>query len=276
MTKAFSVASWNVEHFKDDPDRVNRVVSFLKEQDPDVFALYEVTGKTVFGAVTRLFPGYSFQITEGPQTQEILVGVRSRLSVFFTQRVEFKSGVTYMRPGLLATITADGINYNILFLHLASTSEPRGMGLRDDMLYRAVKFRKVLDKAAGGENSANYLFLGDLNIMGLNYPFDKDIDAATELRRWDERASRYYAMHRLRKTLELTWNNGSTSSYDPANLDHVFAAKHLKFKPFKNANNEDVEVDVRGWNNATSTTAQDAWINAYSDHSLLFFEIQKV
>ena len=65
-----------------------------------------------------------------------------------------------MRPGLLVTITIDGANYILLFLHLASSSEPRGMGLRDDMLYRAVKFRHVvLDKAAGGKHKANYIFL---------------------------------------------------------------------------------------------------------------------
>jgi hypothetical protein len=60
MAKVFSVASWNVKHFKDDPTRVGRVVSFLKLQDPDIFALYEVTGKDVFDEMTDVFPGYTF------------------------------------------------------------------------------------------------------------------------------------------------------------------------------------------------------------------------
>ena len=39
MAKAFSLASWNVEHFKDDPaERVARVLAFLQKQKPDVFA----------------------------------------------------------------------------------------------------------------------------------------------------------------------------------------------------------------------------------------------
>jgi len=276
MTKAFSVASWNVKHFKDDPTRIDRVVSFLKHQNPDVFALYEVTGKDVFAAMTTVFPDYTFQITEGPETQEILVGVRNTLTCFITQRVEFKSGVTRMRPGQLVTIIVDGVNYILLFLHLASSSEPRGMGLRDDMLYRAVKFRHVLDKAAGGKHKANYIFLGDLNIMGLTYPYDRDIDAETELRKWNERASRYYGMRRLGKTHEQSWSGGSSSSFAPANLDHVYAAKRLTFKPFKNADNEDVDVDVRGWVNEPSVAAQDAWIAKHSDHSLLYFEVQRV
>jgi hypothetical protein len=275
MPKAFSVASWNVKHFKNDPTRVGRVVSFLKLQEPDIFALYEVTGKDVFDEITSIFPDYIFQITEGPQTQEILVGVRNTLTAFITQRVEFKSGTTHMRPGLLVTITIDGVNYVLLFLHLASSSEPRGMGLRDDMLYRAVKFRHTLDKAAGGKHKANYIFLGDLNTMGLTYPYDKDIEAETELRRWDERAKRYYGMRRLKKVHERTWNGGSTSPFEPANLDHVYAAKSLAFKLFKNANNEDVEIDVRGWVNEPSIAAQDDWIAKFSDHSLLYFEVQK-
>jgi hypothetical protein len=145
MAKIFSVASWNVEHFKDDPSRVTRVIDFLDKQKPDVFGLYEVEGATVFDALVQAMPGYTFQITEGPQTQEILVGVRKTLTAFITQKVEFRSGTTHMRPGQLVTVVKDGVNYALLFLHLASGNDPRGMGLRDDMLERAFEFRKVLD-----------------------------------------------------------------------------------------------------------------------------------
>ena len=274
MAKAFSVASWNVKHFKNDPTRVNRVLGFLKQQNPDIFALYEVTGKELFDVITNTFPRYTFQITEGPQTQEILVGVRNTLTCFMTQRVEFKSGTTHMRPGLFVTITIKGINYNLLFLHLASKREPRGMGLRDDMLSRAVKFRHVLDEITGNKHSANYIFLGDLNIMGMTYPYDRDIDADTELQKWDDRVKRYYGMRRLRKVIEKTWNGGSDASNEPANLDHVYSSQHLQFKSFKNKNNEHVEVDVRGWVNLQSTSEQDSWISNFSDHSLLYFELQ--
>jgi hypothetical protein len=54
------------------------------------------------------------------------------------------------------------------------------------MAAKAIKFRKVLNQAYGGD--ANYLFLGDLNNMGLEYPYNKDIDPETELKRWDYRA----------------------------------------------------------------------------------------
>ena len=274
MAKAFSIASWNVEHFKGDPARVDRVVDFLEAQAPDVIGLYEVEGSTIFGAVTSKFPSYTFQITEGPQTQEILVGFKSDLSVFITQKLEFKSGTTHMRPGLLATIMVAGIPYSILFLHLASSNEPRGFGLRDDMAIRAIKFRKTLDKAVGGK--ANYLFLGDLNSMGLDYPYQKDIDPSTELQRWDYRASRYYDMRRLSKSHDLTFSNGSTSSIPDSNLDHVYASKHLKFAEFDRLDETKAEVDVRGWVNQTTVAAKDQWIEDFSDHCLLFLEIERV
>jgi exonuclease III len=276
MGKAFSVASWNVKHFKNDSGQIQKITSFLKKQDPDVFALYEVTGKEVFGEMTKQFPQYTFQITEGSQTQQILVGVRHSFTSFITQRVEFKAGTNLMRPGQLVTITQDGINYVLLFLHLASSAVPRGMGLRDDMFQKAVKFRKYLDKAAGGKNKSHYIFLGDLNVMGMDYPYDKDIEPEIELRKWDDCARRYYGMHRLDKTYEMTWFGGSHCSFKPANLDHVYAAQHLQFKPFKNKDGVTASVDVRGWVNETSDSGKDEWIQNYSDHSLLLFEIQKV
>src|SRR3970040_2590607 len=98
MAKAFSLASWNVEHFKDDPHRVGRVLSCLRRQDADVFTLYEVEGKTVFQQLVSKLPAYQFHITEGPQVQEILVGVRSGFVAFFTQHLAFQSRKLLLRP----------------------------------------------------------------------------------------------------------------------------------------------------------------------------------
>jgi hypothetical protein len=78
-------------------------------------------------------------------------------------------------------------------------------------------------------------------------------------------------MQRLTKSNNLTWWNGS-SNYSPgSNLDHVVAAEHLNFTDLNGA-----PVSVRGWVELTSTRDQIDWINAYSDHCLLYFEIQKV
>ena len=277
MAKVFSVASWNVEHFKDDPTgaRVNRVVDFVRQQDPDVFGIYEVEGASVFKALTTRMPNYMFQITEGLQTQEILIGVRRTLTAFITQRTEFRAGTTHMRPGQLVTVTKNGVNYALLFLHLSSGSDPRGMGLRDDMLERAFEFRKVLDKAEGGDGKARYVFLGDLNTMGLSYPFGNDIAAAVELRKADRYGQRAkIQMTRLAKTHDATWFNGSGSSLPPSNLDHVYASTNLKFRSFvRPADGQSAAVAVRGWVDEPTPARQDAWIGRFSDHALLYFEV---
>ncbi len=277
MSKLFSVASWNIEHFgKDESDagqaRVKRVIQFLKAQDPDVFGLYEVEGKEVFRALFEDMPGYTFHITEGPQVQEILVGVKSHLTAFFTQKIEFKSGVTLLRPGSLLTLFIDGEYFPLLFLHTKSGNDARGFGLRDDMLHRSIRFKSVLNRAGG---DVNYIILGDMNTMGMKYPSGKSIEAETEIRRLDRRARHWaYRMRLLPKTYPDTFSNGSASSTPPGDLDHVVAAEHMQFKEFDTPRGKG-EVDVRGWADFTDPAEQDQWIRDFSDHCLLYFEVEK-
>lgn len=270
MQTAFSLLSWNVEHFKNAGARVADVVSLIAATNPDVFALYEVEGKEVFTELAAQMPTYQFHITEGPQVQEILVGVRGGISAFFTQKLEFKAGASAMRPGALLTVSIGGENYPILFLHLSSGPDPRGWGLRDDMLERALDFRAALQKGSPAGKPVNYLFLGDLNTMGLQYFFKQyNIDPAVELQKVDALATRA-KMRRLTKTAPATWSNGSKSRIKPSDLDQVVAADHLTFKVFSGA-----DVDVRGWTKEPTPAAQDAWIKRYSDHSPLYFEVMK-
>ena len=272
MPKAFSLASWNVEHFKNAPARVGDVVTLLASLNPDVFALYEVEGKEVFGELVTKMPGYQFHITEGTQVQEILIGVRSGLTAFFTQKIEFKSGASAMRPGALLTLTIAGQSYPILFLHLSSGPDPRGWGLRDDMLERALDFRRTLQKSATDPvKPVNYIFLGDLNTMGMEYFFKAhNILADVELKKIEAIAKKQ-KMRTLTKNKPHTWSNGSTSRLKPSNLDHVVAADHLKFKQFSGS-----DVRVLGWPDEPTTVAQDAWIKRFSDHGILYFEVQRV
>jgi len=278
MPKLFSVASWNVEHFKGKDNqeydaRCKRVIDFLKAQNPDVFGLYEVEGKEVFSDIVRKMPGYTFHITEGPQVQEILVGVKQGFTAFFTQRISFKSGVSTLRPGALLTLSVKGKNYPLLFLHAKSHSDPRSFGLRDDIIGKSLKFRNVLNNAFNND-LANYIVLGDLNTMGMKVPNlrEKDIDAEMEINRIRKRAKQYYDLVLLEKKSDYTWSNGSGSTYPDSNLDHVLAAEHLKFKDFGD-NNKKIFVDVRGWSNTTTQNSKDKWINDFSDHNLLYFEV---
>ena len=272
MAKAFSVASWNVEHLKSQgvPSRVEDVVGFLKEQNPDVFALYEVEGKEVFDALTTMMPEYTFHITEGNQVQQILLGVRSPLTAFFTQRTEFRSGVSLLRPGALLSLKVADENYSLLFLHTKSGTDPRGLGLRDDMLDRALKFATTLDRRAGPGERANYIFLGDFNIMGMEYRFvrARDIVATDELRKLELGAKRRQ-MKVLDKDEPHTWWGGGTLA--PSNLDFVVARSHIRFKGFDGG----AEVSVRGWPKIADEAERLRWVRELSDHGLLFFQVER-
>jgi endonuclease/exonuclease/phosphatase family metal-dependent hydrolase len=56
MAKIYSLMSWNIEHFKKNQDnqtqqRVDRISAQIRNEDPDVFAIYEVEGKDVFNSM---------------------------------------------------------------------------------------------------------------------------------------------------------------------------------------------------------------------------------
>lgn len=269
MAKALRVASWNVEHFKDDPARAGRVLDLLKAQKPDVFALYEVEGKGVFGPLVTAFPGYQFHITEGAQVQEILVGVRGGITGFFSQRLEFQISQVSLRPGSLLTVTVAGVNYSLLFLHTKSSTDPIGLGLRDAQFQKAFRLKEALDEQAGPAGPANFIIVGDLNTMGLDYGADGGVAAPVEIARLAAAAGKA-GMRLLAKSHATTWSNGSRSRYPESDLDHVLASTQLAFKPLGGA-----EVEVRGWPQLVTTAERDAWIRDYSDHGLLVFEVQK-
>ncbi|MCK4513888.1 MAG: endonuclease/exonuclease/phosphatase family protein, partial [Spirochaetaceae bacterium] len=266
-----SVASWNVEHFgrrstsastKDPRDAIN----FLRTQSADVVAIYEVVGKELFWAITEMMPHYTFFVTEGQEMQEIMIGIRSPLTGFVTQRTEFKAGNPGLRPGVLVTVVVGDNLYPFLFLHLKSMTDPRGFGLRDYMLREALSLRKYLDAAAGGQS--NHIFCGDLNTMGLDYPYSAhDIAPQDELAELSRRAGHYTKhMRLLSKNRPHTWLPNGRSTLQPLDLDDVVAASHLRFTEFDAA-----EVDVRGW--AGSEVPLD-WAERYSDHALVYFEVE--
>ncbi len=289
MAKAFSVLSWNIEHLRGKtPGRIQKIVARLKQENPDVFGLYEIEGKDIYQDLANAMPGYTFHITEGPQTQEILVGARNRFTSFFSQRVAFKAGNSRLRPGALLSIKLDGEDYSLMFLHLKSSPAPIGFGIRDEQMQRVFKLKRKLDQNTTRNGRANFIALGDINSMGLNYRGRKhDIRADDELAKLDlDMKVKSVRMRRLTKTAPNTWSNGSGSRFKPSNLDHVVASDHLEFRTFTNkrpVNEPEDEfipgksqVDVRGWVDEGTIGKQDKWINTFSDHSFMFFQVEKV
>jgi endonuclease/exonuclease/phosphatase family metal-dependent hydrolase len=278
LAKAFSVASWNVEHLGDQgpPARIANVVGFLQQQQADVIAIYEVEGRHVWRQLMNGLPGYSWFITEGQNTQQILLGTASDVTAFVTQKIEFKSRDAFMRPGALLTIRHDGHDYTLLFLHLASMPDPRGFGLRQDMVDRAFKFKGLIVDALA-PTEPNFIFLGDLNSMGLDYVYGQQGGAGTPLLR-DRAIAEHeiarlsfeagkHGMRVLAKSRDVTWRSQSMKS----NLDHVVAASQLSFTQFNG-----VDVVVRGWPELGGEQEQRDWTTEFSDHALLFFEVQEL
>ena len=77
-------------------------------------------------------------------------------------------------------------------------------------------------------------------------------------------------MHRLSKTHDLTWSNGSGSAIPDSNLDHVYASDNLQFRKFNRPDGTQADVDVRGWVNEATQAARDRWIDI-SEHTELEF-----
>ena len=272
MAKILSFASWNVEHFHGNPDRVNRVVSLLSSKAPDIFAIYEVIGRRVFNSLMDNMSSYNFFLTENTRDNdmEILIGYKRSLSVFVTKREEFRSKVPTLRPGALAAVRKGGNDYGFLFLHAKSFPDPRSWGLRDDMFKHAASLKRKLDKNAGPGKNAKFVCLGDLNTMGLNAPYNNisDLTADKEL---EFLAKRMEAvdMRMLKKTHSLSWWNGKDNYAPGSKLDHVFADAGLKFKKFDGG----AEVEVIGWPQNSTVSQQKKWIDRYSDHAMIYGEI---
>ncbi len=287
MAKIFSVASWNVEHFRNssatDATRIERVGKFISGEAggptsvPDVFALYEVEGKEIYQGFMEQFPDHRFHLTEGKQSQEIFVGVHRSFQTFSTQRLEFKTGREYQRPGLLLTLRIGGVDYSLLFLHIRSGNGTEDFGLRDAAIEHAYNLKKALDRAT--EDNANFIFLGDLNTMGVNdpVPYSKKLDLSPE-----EEVARIADWARRRNMLllskdptivdgiskEVTWYNGG-STYKPGNLDHVVASEHLQIH---SQDSGSFHVSVLGWTKLAESEWSN-WFDQYSDHALLYFEV---
>jgi hypothetical protein len=157
--------------------------------------------------------------------------------------------------------------FPLLFMNIDSEPTMQGLGHRYEMMQRAFKYREKLNKLAWemGDAKVNYIFLGDLETMGMEHSYGKDIDAETEVRKWDEDECKKYNMKRLKKTHDLTYM--SCDGTEQGDYDHVYAAEHLDFTKFGES-----EVDVRGWV-SEPPEKQKEWREKYSVHSLLYFEV---
>lgn len=264
-------ATWNVKHFGKDSARAQRCAAFVAQHDPDVFAIFEVSSKAVFGHFRAHMPGYNFFISEGHQSQETLVGVKKSHSAFVTTRQEFKSKVPTLRPGILATVEAENTLYSFLFLHVKSGATPIGWGLRDDMMEHARSLKKALDKESErlGHGAANFIIAGDLNTMGMNVTYgDNDSDGAEEVIRLGKRFAKV-GMALQPKDKPHTWIDVD-GRYPLSDLDHVIASDHLTVTNLAGG----VGASALGWPTLATQAQQHTWAEEFSDHAMVLGKIR--
>ena len=266
MPNRFSIVSWNIKNFTEGTAKEAKVVDHLKSMNPDVFGLLEVVGKDAWKVFYKEFPNHDMFITEGEQSQEILVGVHKDFRCFFTQRDEFKTGRTHLRPGPFVALQPKNSqeHYVLLFLHLKSMKDPEGFGLRDEMLSHAFNLKSAvdaMDSEMGGNGESKFIFMGDLNTMGMQYWRQHKYEAAVEIEKLEGKA-KLREMSVLLKDDSYTWTDGNEVS----NLDHVVAADSIDFESWNGK-----KVKVIGWNKSTDIKK---WIKDVSDHCALYCEVK--
>lgn len=274
---AFVFATWNVEHLgAGDPARLARAAAFIQQAHPsgrpiDVFGILEVKDAQVTDLMLDHFPTYDFHLTDGPQQQEILVGVRRGVfdQKIFVQKREFKAGNEFLRPGALISLKEpSGVWTNLLYLHTDSGTDASAFGNRFEMFGKIAKMkaqldRKEVERTGDPAAAARLIVLGDLNTMGLAYPTDVVANRRIKAEQEIGELGRFAGLQRASKSHPHTWKGGAGKS----DLDHVLFSAGLALVPLGAA----FEVRVTGWVDLAGA-AQREFLATMSDHSLLIGE----
>ena len=272
------IFSWNVEHFK--ANKTIEVANIIKSYDPDIFGIYEVKARSVYLFMLEYFPDYSIFITEGQQSQEILVACRNTMqAIKFQQKKEFQSGNLSLRPGAYLTFKypEKGL-YNFLFLHTDSGTGPVDFGNRTEMFEHAYNLKRKLDYD-NNKQPVNFVMLGDLNTMGIEYPrpYKSDTIAKTDselsyldfysTRRSGTKSYKRFSP-KLRRIIKQTGTHYS-KTYGISDLDHIVGSDHLSFTKFG-----PYEIKLDGWIKYVDDPAQlTKFVEEISDHCLLYCEL---
>lgn len=270
LPQTLKCLSWNVKHFSGRRrSRLSSIVKYLVSLELDVIALYEVKGSEIFGLMAKYLPEFNWFTTSGPQSQEILVGVRSTVGITgVEQRDEFRADNTYLRPGLVVTVQRrdQGPQTSFLFLHLKAKNDLMDHGIRENQYDALIKLFDFFK-----DRNMRICAAGDLNSLGSYYPYGGGVKPETEMLRLSKRLARQSAKV-LSKDSDHTWTPSENSRYKAADLDHVMVNENIKVLPM-GSDGEDVYVAWPPGYDARNKTAI-SWRDDYSDHAPLIWEIE--
>lgn len=285
---AFTVVSWNVEHFDGliDP-RANNIASFIQQFNPDVIAIYELEDShNGFLFAYTHFQDFLTFITEGQNNQEIMLLVNHVQfeHITVTQQHKFRIGNPYLRPGALATLTQNGVHTNLLFLHSASGTLAEDFGDRAEIANHCFNLNKRLQEIEQSSGlTARLIITGDFNTMGLQFPrklvshrvqtFQEEFDGLAHLANRAHRDN-FQGMSFASKEHDLTFSN--PNNRDQSNLDHVLISSgvNLETRGNRQVDGNPFQVSVQGWIQQPSGQARNEFINTRSDHCALIFTVE--
>lgn len=270
----FSVMFWNVRNFgkAENPsqERIKKVADHITDLNPDLFCLCEIWNKDALRLLlTDKLSDYDFAITDGEGDIELLTGWKRGTfqQVLFTQRHKFQEDNQNLRPGALTSIKFNDAFFNFLFLHTKAKADSRAYNYRQAMFRKIWNLKKRLDTLSGGDGTARFVVMGDLNTAGRSGR--NRISAEQELKTLVEDAGDN-GMRMLPKTHENTWRGRLRNRMTESNLDHVLATGNVSFHSFHDS--EKQEVLVSGWN-GLEKQERDEFIKYLSDHSALFCKV---
>ncbi len=283
---AFTVVSWNVEHFDGGTDqRANAVAAHIQRFNADIITIYELEdehGGWIFAR--HFFPGHFTFITEGRNSQELLILVNPANfgHVAITQRHRFRLRNPFLRPGALVTVSQDNVHTNLLFLHTASGTTGDAFGDRVEMAERFFDLNRALQAIEeDGGPPARLASCGDLNTMGLQYPRRiqanrlltdaEELDGLRELATRAHRAN-FQGMTVAPKEFDITFSNANNRQ--ASGLDHVIVSDGLQLTRQGNRpDGQPFDVRVEGWQQLATQAQRNQFINDISDHNALIFEV---
>lgn len=272
----FTFLSWNVEHFDRNASRVKLVANAIRSAHPngqqiDVIGLMEIKHIDVMTLMINEFPSYDFYLTDGPQVQEILIGVRRGVfdQKIFTQKREFKVGNESLRPGALMALREKNASHwtQLLFLHTDSGTTATDFGNRFNMFSKVAKMRAALAKQAA--QTDRLIALGDLNTMGLSYPKRSTVkvNGAEEI----AQLASFTGLNLATKDVPATWTDANNRIKD-SDLDHVLHSPSLTLaKLGVGLSGQPTDIHTAGWPKLTGAAQRD-FVREISDHAILVGE----